>query len=246
MLEPRAKRRLRRNRLSEEANNIEWEHRQEVKLLRAEVERLRRELEAKCVEIQSIRDMEDLAGQEESAGSITTKKELAARVHELEQQVADLKAELLQKEVESEDFGDVASRDLLNHNEDDGRVITNDDLQETQIGEDIIGIPTRLDTPFPSPPPTMPNTPCKPPLSINARIPTSIPSPDSANEALNNQLRSKLRLRGRNGLVNHTAKTADSSIVRLRKEKVGMETQVIGAPKRRQGARFISMLVPEY
>ena len=38
MLDGRVKRRLRRHRLSEEANNIEWETRREVKLLRTEVE----------------------------------------------------------------------------------------------------------------------------------------------------------------------------------------------------------------
>jgi hypothetical protein len=61
MLDGRLKRRLRRHKLSEEANNIEWENRREVKLLRAEAERLRSELETKCVEMQSFRDKEDLA-----------------------------------------------------------------------------------------------------------------------------------------------------------------------------------------
>jgi hypothetical protein len=46
--------------LIEEENNIELETRREVKLLRTEVERLKSQLEARCAEIQSIRDREDL------------------------------------------------------------------------------------------------------------------------------------------------------------------------------------------
>jgi uncharacterized small protein (DUF1192 family) len=215
-----------------------------VKFLRAEVERLRTELKAKCVEMQSIRDKEDLADQGKSGDSVTTNMELSARVQELEQQIVDLQAELQQKEVESEGFGDVASRDLLNLNEDDGRVVTNDDIQETQINDDMIGIPTRLDTSFPSPPPTMPNTPCKHSPSINARVPASIPNLDSANEALHNQLQSELELRGEIGLANHTSKTAQSSIVRPRKEKMDMETHVVGVRERRQATSWMSILVP--
>lgn len=92
--------------MSEEANNIEWGNRREVKLLRTEVERLKSELEAKCAEIQSIRDMEDLGDQDEPGDSIA---ELTARVQELEQQVAELKAELHQKDVESEGIEDADS-----------------------------------------------------------------------------------------------------------------------------------------
>jgi hypothetical protein len=66
--------------LSEEANNIEWENKGEVKFLRAEVEGLKSELEAKCIEMQSIRDAEDRGNQEESGHLITTNMELSARV----------------------------------------------------------------------------------------------------------------------------------------------------------------------
>jgi uncharacterized small protein (DUF1192 family) len=89
-----------------------------VKFLLAEVKRLRTELKAKCVEMQSIRDKEDLADQGKSGDSVTTNMEHSARVQELEQQIVDLQAELQQKEVESEGFEDTdsvfASRDLLN------------------------------------------------------------------------------------------------------------------------------------
>jgi hypothetical protein len=244
-LNGRLKRRLRRHRLSEEANNIEWEKKHEVKFLRAEVERLKSELEAKCIEMQSIRDAEDRGNQEESGHLITTNIELSARVQELEQH---LKAELQRKEVESEGFehmdSAIASRDLLNLDEDDGRVITDDDLWETQSNNDTISIPTRLDTSFPSPPPTMPNTPCKYSPSRNTRVPASIPNPDSANKVLNNQLQSGFKSRGEIGSANHTANIAQSSIVRPRREKGDLESHVVGVRERRQGTMWMRILMP--
>jgi len=222
--------------LSEEANNIEWETRREVKLLRTEVERLKSELEARCAEIQSIRDMEDLGDQEESGDSIA---ELTAKVQELEQQVKGLKAVLHQKEVESEGIEDadsvIASTGLPTLN----GVFTGEDLHETQFYNGII----RLDTSFPSPPPTMPNTPCKYPPSTNTRAPSSIPNPDSPNEVLNIQLQSELDLK-ETELANDTIKTSRSSIIRPRKEKVDIETHVVGVRERRQGTRWVSILVP--
>jgi uncharacterized small protein (DUF1192 family) len=244
----RTKRRLRRHRLSEEANNIEWENKREVKFLRAEVERLKSELEAKCIEMQRIRDAEDRGNQEESGHLITTNMELSTRVQELEQQIVDLKAELQQKEFESEGFehadSAIVSRDLLNLDEDDGRVITNDDLRETQSNDDTVSIPTRLDTSFPSPPPTMPNTPCKHSPSRNTRVPASIPNPDSANEALNNQLKSRFQSRGRVRSANHAPNIAQSSIVRPRREKGDLESHVVGGGERRQGTMWMGILVP--
>jgi polyhydroxyalkanoate synthesis regulator phasin len=244
VLAPRVKRRLRRNRLSEEANTIEWEDKRKVQLLRTEVERLKDELEVKCAELQSIRDMEDLAAQEKLGDSIATNVELTARVQELEQQVADLKAELQQTEVEPEGFEDVVSRDLLSLDKDDSRVITDGGLQEAQINDDIVGISTEFDTSFPSPPPTMPNTPYKHSPFINARVPASIPNPDSTTEALNNQLQSELGLRGEIGLANHTPKTAQPVVDRPRKEKALLESDFFGDRKRRQAHKLTSILVP--
>jgi len=77
--------------LSEERNNIEGETKREVKGLRMEVEKLKRELEA--------RDMDDSRDQNESKITIAT---LIAKVQELEQQVTGLRAMLHPKEVESE------------------------------------------------------------------------------------------------------------------------------------------------
>ncbi|KAG9237211.1 hypothetical protein BJ875DRAFT_172998 [Amylocarpus encephaloides] len=231
----RVKRRLKRRGLSEEANNIEWGNRREVKLLRAEVERLKSELEAKYAEIQGIRDMEDQGDQDESGDSIT---ELTARVQELEQQVTELKAELHQKEIESEGIQDADS--VI---EDGGRVLANDDLQEAQGYDDVISIPTRLDTSFPSPPPTMPNTPCKHSPSRNTRVPPSTPTSDSSNELLNTQLQSELEPGRESGLANHTLETAQSP-VKSRKGKAVRETRVAGLRERRQGTRWMSTLVP--
>lgn len=79
MLDHRLKRRMRRHRLSEEANRIEWEGRREVKTLRAEVEWLRSELEAKCVETQSLREKEDLSNEVgESLGDTPTIDDLTS------------------------------------------------------------------------------------------------------------------------------------------------------------------------
>jgi uncharacterized small protein (DUF1192 family) len=102
--------------------------------LQAEVERLRSELEAECVEMQSPRDKEDLNNKvrESSGDTTTTNLELSARVQELEPQITDLKAELQQTDAESEDFeyADLlASRDP-NHGGDDGRIINNPSCPE--------------------------------------------------------------------------------------------------------------------
>ncbi|PMD31129.1 hypothetical protein L207DRAFT_519773 [Hyaloscypha variabilis F] len=236
VLSGRVKRRLRRRGLSEEANKIEWEDKREVKLLRTENERLKSELEAKCAEIQSIRDMEDLGNQDESRDLIT---ELGARVQELEQQVAELKAELHQKEVELEGIEDADS--VI---EDVGGVITNDDIQEAQGRDDVISTPTRLDTSFPSPPPTMPNTPCKHSPSRNTRVLRSTSTPDSSNKVPEKRFQSELEHRREIGLANHTPETAQSSRVRSRKEKVGGETGFAGRGERRQGNRWRWTLAP--
>jgi len=80
VLDPRTRRRVGRNGLSEERNNIEGETKREVKDLRMEVEKLKRELEA--------RDMDDSRDQNESK---TTIAKLTVKVQELDQQVTGLK-----------------------------------------------------------------------------------------------------------------------------------------------------------
>ena len=241
MLTGRLKRRLRRHRLSEEANRIEWEDRREVRLLRAKVERLGSELEAKCVEMQSLRDKGDLVNKvRESPGdTITTNITLSAIDQELEQQIMDLKAKLQQREVESEDFEDaepaLVTRDL-NLNEDDGRISTSTNFRQSMVNDDLIGTPTGLDISFPSPPPTMPNTPCKYSPSKNARV------QDLADEVLDDQLHSELGLRREIGPVDDTL--AQPSTIRSRNERRDPVAHVVGGNERRQGTRWMPILVP--
>jgi DNA repair exonuclease SbcCD ATPase subunit len=194
VLDGRVKRRLRRNRLSEEINTIEWDKRLEARERRSEVERLRNELAAKDLEVQSMRDEQDLASQieGESGGSITTNTTLSAKVQELEQEIVQLKAELQRRESDTEDDPNwtMAARDPFDgsNNEDDNMINNYDD--EFTMNEEMISTPTRLNTSFPSPPSTMPNTPCKSTSSMSAGIQATLPVPDPENEVLKSQLQS--------------------------------------------------------
>jgi hypothetical protein len=179
--------------LSEEMNEIEREKLIEARQKRSEVERLRSELAAKDIEIQSLRGERDLANQMEGAsgGSVTTNTTLSAKVQELEQEIVQLKTELQRKERDTEDDPNwaVAARDPFDFNDDDDNMITNYD-EDFTMNDEVITTPTRLNTSFPSPPSTMPNTPCKSVSSMNAGIPISLPIPNPENGALNSQLQS--------------------------------------------------------
>lgn len=186
------KRRLRRNRLSEEINTIEWDKRKEAREKRSEVERLRIELAAKDVEVQSMRDEQDFASQieGEADGSTSTNTTLSAKVQELEQEIIQLKAELQRRESDTEDDPNwtMAARDPFDFDDDDN-MVTNYD-EDFTINDEMITTPTRLNTSFPSPPSTMPNTPCKSVSSMNAGIQASLLIPDPENETLKSQLQS--------------------------------------------------------
>ncbi|KAN0102265.1 hypothetical protein V8E51_012775 [Hyaloscypha variabilis] len=194
VLDGRVKRRLKRNRLSEEINTIEWDKRKEARERRSEVERLRNELAAKDLEVQSMRDEQDIASQieGESGVSIITNTTLSAKVQELEQEIVQLKAELQRKESDTEDDPNwtVAARDPFDFDDnDDDNMITNYD-EDFTMNDEMITTPTRLNTSFPSPPSTIPNTPCKSVSSMNAGIQASLPMLDPENEALKAQLQS--------------------------------------------------------
>jgi len=194
VLDGRVKRRLKRNRLSEETNIIQWDKRKEARERRSEVERLRNELAAKDLEVQSMRDEQDLASQieGESGGSITTNTTLSAKVLELEQEIVQLKAELQRKENDTEDDPNwtMAARDPFDFDDnDDDNMVTNYD-EDFTMNDEMITTPTRLNTSFPSPPSTMPNTPCKSVSSTNAGIQASLPMLDPENEVLRSQLQS--------------------------------------------------------
>lgn len=174
---------MRRNRLSEEFNIIEFDKRHEAKGRKLEVERLREELEAKDLEMQSMRDEQEIASQLEGEGgmALTTNSTLSTMVQDLEAQIRVLKAELEEKVVNSTEDPDwtLAARDPFNFDndddDDDDIMITNYDqgFGESTMNDELITTPARLNTSFPSPPSTMPNTPSKPPSVASAGIQTS-------------------------------------------------------------------------
>jgi hypothetical protein len=192
VLDGRVKRRLRRNRLSEEMNQIGWDKRNEAREKWDEIAKLRDQLAAKDLEIQSMRDAQDLAIQteEESGGSIVKNTNLSVKLQELEQENLQLKAELQRRESDAEDDPNwnIAARDPFDFIDDDEPMTTNYD-EEFTMNDEMVTTPTRLNTSFPSPPSTVPNTPCKS-VSVNAGIQASLPIPDPENEALKSQLHS--------------------------------------------------------
>ncbi|KAK0101754.1 hypothetical protein ONS95_006907 [Cadophora gregata] len=199
VLDGRVKRRIKRNGLSEEINVIEFDKRVEARGRKAEVERLKRELELKDLEVQSMRDEHDVASQieGESGASITTTTTLSNKVQELEREIRDLKEELGRRESDSDTIDDpnnwtMAARDPYNYEDYDDMMITNYDADfEDMTGNDeLMTTPTRLNTSFPSPPSTMPNTPCKSTHSTNAGIQASLPISDPEKETLKSQLQS--------------------------------------------------------
>jgi hypothetical protein len=198
VLDGRVKRRLRRNRLSEEVNVIEWEKRSAAREKKSEIERLRNDLAARDLEVQSLRDEHDIASQieGETGGSVTTTTTLSARVQEQEREIQQLKAELQRKEAEAGEDHDwtLAAKDPFNFDDedDDDLMITNydDDFRDSRMGDEFMTTPTRLNTSFPSPPSTMPNTPCKSVCSMSAGIQASLPIPDPEKDLLQSRLRS--------------------------------------------------------
>jgi hypothetical protein len=192
VLDGRVKRRLRRNRLSEEVNIIEKENRDAAKEKKSEIERLRHELAARDLEVQSMREEQELSSQldGESGRSVSTNTTLSARVLEQEREIQSLKAELQRKEAEMSDDHDwtMAARDPYDFDDDDDLMITNYDEDFSRMDEDVLTTPTRLNTSFPSPPSTMPNTPCKSVCSISAGIQASLPIPDPEKDLLKSRL----------------------------------------------------------
>ncbi|KAE8445522.1 hypothetical protein EG329_013285 [Mollisiaceae sp. DMI_Dod_QoI] len=193
LLDGRVKRRLRRHRLSEEINIIEWDKRNEAKERKSEVSKLREELAAKDLEVQSMRDEHDIASQLgfETGSSLATNETLSTKVQELEQEIQDLKAELHRRESDtSEEVDwDLAARDPYDNydDDDDDNMITNYD-DDLTMNDDVMTTPARLNTSFPSPPSTLPNTPCRTTSSISTGIQTSLPISDPEKEQLKSQL----------------------------------------------------------
>ncbi|RDL32663.1 uncharacterized protein BP5553_09119 [Venustampulla echinocandica] len=191
VLDGRIKRRLKRNRLSEEINIIEYDKRHEARARKTEVERLRQELAAKDQEVQTLMDEQEVATQiEEESGlavSVNIGSAQSARIQELEQVISELRSELRRKEedpIQSPNWT-MAARDPFNFDNDDN-VITNYD---DNFGDsDMLTTPTRLNTSFPSPPSTVPNTPCRLISSTSAGVQACLPIPDPENDTLKSQL----------------------------------------------------------
>ncbi|KAG9233262.1 hypothetical protein BJ875DRAFT_50875 [Amylocarpus encephaloides] len=166
VLDGRVKRRLRRNRLSEQINTIEWSKKHQAKARKFEVERLREELAAKDLEVQDMRDNHDIASQIEGESGLTnhTITTQSKTISELEQVIAQLRAELEQKEDDvtiDDPNWTLNARDPFDDyddDDDDEKMMTNYDFS-LDSKEEIDTTPTRLNTSFPSPPDTMPNTP---------------------------------------------------------------------------------------
>ncbi|KAG4438266.1 hypothetical protein IFR05_006248 [Cadophora sp. M221] len=199
VLDGRIKRRIKRNGLSEEINIIEFDKRAEARGRKSEVERLKNELALKDLEVQGMRDEQDIASQieGESGGSITTNTTLSTKVQELEQEIRYLKEELNRRESDSDTIDDpsnwtLVARDPYNYDDDDNMMITNydEDFEDMTGNDELMTTPTRLNTSFPSPPSTMPNTPCKSVCSMSAGIQASLPISDPENEELKSQLQS--------------------------------------------------------
>jgi hypothetical protein len=195
VLDGRVKRRLRRNRLSEEVNTIEWDKKLEVKIRKTEVERLRQELAEKDLKMQSMRDEQDLASQieGESGITVTTTTTLSIKVQELEQEIVELKAKLQERESDAtidDPNWTMAAGDPFDMDDEDEMMITNYDQEFSGMNDELMTTPTRLNTSFPSPPSTMPNTPCKSWTPINAGIQAILPIPDPEKEVLKAQLES--------------------------------------------------------
>lgn len=169
VLDGRVKRRIRRNRLSEEINTIEWEQKQEKKAERGEISRLQHALRQKDIELQYLREEQETASQ--LGGEALTP---TARVHDLEAQVAELKAELEKREVSGQDDPNwtMAARDPY---DEDAFMQDYDNDFDDGMTEMIISTPLRRS--FPSPPATVPNTPSKGPVNHNIGVQASMVDP---------------------------------------------------------------------
>ncbi|OBT89233.1 hypothetical protein VE02_04297 [Pseudogymnoascus sp. 03VT05] len=169
VLDGRVKRRIRRNRLSEEINSIEWEKKQEKKAERGEISRLQHAIRQKDIELQYLREEQETASQ--LGGEALTP---TARVHHLEAQVAELKAELEKREVSGQDDPNwtMAARDPY---DEDAFMQDYDNDFDDGMTEMIISTPLRRS--FPSPPATVPNTPNKGPINHNIGVQASIVDP---------------------------------------------------------------------
>ncbi|KAF5876581.1 uncharacterized protein Bfra_002986 [Botrytis fragariae] len=128
VLDGRVTRRMKRNRLSEETNKIDWEKKHEAKARKSEIFRLKKELEEKDYELQCIQDEHDVASQLgfETGTSIRANPVIVERFQEMEKEIQELKAELSQKEERSNAQHDwqTGTQDPFDFDDDDDQSIS--------------------------------------------------------------------------------------------------------------------------
>ncbi|KAK8038099.1 hypothetical protein PG994_014866 [Apiospora phragmitis] len=187
VLDDRVKRRIRRHGLSEEMNVIQSEKRQRATQDKTELECLRCELAEKDDEIERLRDVTFLQD--------------TSRIHELEQQVEELRGELGSRSNTLADQTQydwtLAARDPFSDSYmgDDG-----EGFGDTTMGELLCSTPSRARASFPSPPctsPTIPTSPCsmrgKSPTPTTSHVGVQARLPDPEKEALEAELGSLRR-----------------------------------------------------
>lgn len=192
VLDGRIKRRIRRNGLSEEMNNITAERKRRIKETRAEIDRLKAELAKKDEEIERLHEETVVLDTE--------------RVWELEQQVASLKQELANRSgVQQQDLPSSPAPEWTstepNPCQDDYMELdvegNPEEFGEASRAELDCSTPTRRVQPsFPTPPstspePRLPQTPCRRSsgaLRSSVGVQATIPDPDK--QLLEEELRS--------------------------------------------------------
>lgn len=171
VLDGRVKRMLRRNHLSEEMNNIEYEKKTREKSRLAELAKLRSELQKKDNEMQTMRDEWNLRNQVGDGVANSQDSELNDKVRDLESHISALQTELNRREaspMHDETDWTLAARDPFHdynddhddHDDDDDDHIPqydNDFDNTTNMNDIITSTPTRRE--FLSPPSTLQNTP---------------------------------------------------------------------------------------
>lgn len=166
------KRRIRRNRLSEELNSVEFEKREEKRAQTVKILQLQEELRAKDLELQALREDAEAAAQ---LGGAPATPESQAQAAVLQRSISELQSELNRSFSEHENASPIgpdeseanwtlAAKDPW---DEDAFMVDMDTLQDDS--EMVASTPRRrqeqMRRSFPSPPDTAPNTPARGPAA---------------------------------------------------------------------------------
>ncbi|KAF7933215.1 hypothetical protein EAE99_003100 [Botrytis elliptica] len=211
VLDGRVTRRMKRNRLSEETNKIDWEKKHEAKARKSEIFRLKKELEEKDYELQCIQDEHDVTSQLGLEAGTTTcaNPVIMEKFQEMEKEIQELRAELSQKEERSNaqhdwqtgtqdpfDFDDDDDHSISmgvagDHDDDTGMVIDSS-YDEHRMGtfdrpfSTSDGLTNTHNISPPSPPATIADTSSQKPS--HASMSTQADFPDPLNQKLEAQI----------------------------------------------------------